>query len=193
MQTDVLTPGRDPFDTPDGRCWLVINGDVVGRVDRDELERLFAEDESIMHGFIEPVLTRPQPFPLPGWARDSGLEDAASTEPQELALDLKEARAEAIVVSQLKRLADDQKELVRVCATMLSRTTDPSHLTVAEVARLRRVTERTVRNWIAQGLLTLEVVPGTRISGIKTEQVFSVWLPSRVVKQSLPRAEASDE
>ena len=78
-------------------------------------------------------------------------------------------------------------QLLAICIVMLSRITDPTHLSVAEVARIKRVCEKTVRNWIAKRKLTLEIISGTRQSGIPTEQVFSGWIDIQTATEILKK------
>jgi hypothetical protein len=79
--------------------------------------------------------------------------------------------------------------------TMLMARVGATHLTIAEAGALRkRLTGRgsvsSIRKLIARGRLTLEVIPGTRISGIPIEQIYPQWLPIAAARAALGRLRA---
>lgn len=145
------------------RRLLLINGEPASYVTQDEFNEIWASDFAGMIGYenIECV----------------DLSFVATVDvaaPRSLPLEF--------AVSHLKELVRQQDEMIELFRVLSSRLTDASHLTVAEVAKLRNVTERTVRSWIARGIFELEAIPHSRESGIRTEAVFNAWLPSRLLK-----------
>ena len=80
------------------------------------------------------------------------------------------------VASALDALMHDVSGIFAIVCVLLGRFTDVSHMSIEEVARVKHVTEKTVRNWIADGKLTREIIPGTRKSGVPTGEVFSGWI-----------------
>jgi hypothetical protein len=50
-----------------------------------------------------------------------------------------------------------------------------------------------IRKLIARGALTLEIIPGTRHSGIPIEQVYPQWLPIAAARAALDREHAERE
>ena len=90
--------------------------------------------------------------------------------------DLAERMLERIT-QQLATLRAEQEETREYIAILASRVSDLSHMSIDEVALRRKVSRATVRAQIRAGHLTLERIPGTKISGIPIDQVFSGWLP----------------
>ena len=76
----------------------------------------------------------------------------------------------------MRRLQADTREISHVASTLLKRVTDVTHLTVAEAATFAGVSQKTIRNRVRKGLLTLEMIPGTRRYGIPTAELSSGWL-----------------
>ena len=72
-----------------------------------------------------------------------------------------------------------------VMSILAARVTDLSHLTTAEVARLKGVSTKTVRNWIASGKLTREVIPHTNQRGIPIREVFGGWIDENAAREIL--------
>jgi hypothetical protein len=67
-----------------------------------------------------------------------------------------------------------------------------THRTISEAAALRKYltghgSVAGIRKLIARGALTLEVIPGTRTSGIPIEQVYPQWLPINAARAALER------
>lgn len=89
--------------------------------------------------------------------------------------------------SRLRALASTSEETAAVAQLLLGRLTDSTHVSVAEAARIRRVSTKTIRNWVAKGILTLERVPGTRQWGIPLEQLTSGWLSREAAARLLER------
>jgi len=158
MMTKIaLATSIDPFAlSSDGRALLLINGGTFGAVTHEEF--LDWCDEQ-----VEETVAASLDFRF----------RAATVEPS-FGGDLWCAVGD--LTYQVSRMADDFDQLSAIYTVMLSRIMDPTHLTVAEVARIKGVCTKTVRNWISEGKLTREVVPGTRQSGIPIREVFSGWI-----------------
>ena len=82
--------------------------------------------------------------------------------------------------------------------SMLMARVGATHLTISEAAALRKhMTGRGsvagIRKLIARGVLTLEIIPGTRTSGIAIEQVYPQWLPIAAARAALEREHAERE
>lgn len=150
---------RNPFDqSSDGRALLLVNGRETGLVTLDEF--LLFIDQDTMN---EVAVFDGEPTGVAPCIHEVRADEHLS-------------RAIGLVASNLKTNADQLDKLTAITVTLLSRVTDPSHLTVVEVARIEGVTEKTVRNRISKGKYVLEGVPGTRRTGIPTLQVFSRWM-----------------
>lgn len=89
-------------------------------------------------------------------------------------------------IEQLARavadLAAHQMRMNEIALAFLARLGDPTHLNVSEVARIRRVSDKTIRRAIARGELNLEAIPGTRETGIPVQQVYSRWIDLRTLR-----------
>lgn len=82
--------------------------------------------------------------------------------------------------------------------SMLMARVGATHLTISEAAALRKhMTGRGsvagIRKLIARGVLTLEIIPGTRTSGIPIEQVYPQWLPIAAARAALEREQTEAE
>lgn len=102
--------------------------------------------------------------------------------------------------SVLARVIAMESHLAALTAilTMLMARIGATHLTIAEAGALRkRLTGRgsvsSIRKLIARGRLTLEVIPGTRTSGIPIEQIYPQWLPIAAARAALERVRAERE
>jgi hypothetical protein len=87
--------------------------------------------------------------------------------------------------------------LIALLSMLLARV-GVTHLTIPEAAALRKhMTGRGsvagIRKLIARGQLTLEVIPGTRTSGIPIEQVYPQWLPIAAARAAFEREHAKRE
>ncbi len=58
-----------------------------------------------------------------------------------------------------------------------------SHLTVDMAALALGVSDKTIRRKIREKKLVLETIPGTRISGIRIDQLFRDWLPIELARR----------
>lgn len=83
----------------------------------------------------------------------------------------------ADVSTAVRRIEQRLEFLASEANVLASRATDPSHFTIAEVATLKMVTTKTIRNWVRKGVYTVEVIPGTRKRGIPVRQLSSGWMP----------------
>jgi hypothetical protein len=80
------------------------------------------------------------------------------------------------ILTQLDALHRTHEMTMAVISILAARLTDSTHLTTAEVARLKGVSTKTVRNWISSGKLTREVIPQTNQRGIPIREVFGGWI-----------------
>jgi len=154
-----------------GRRLLLIEGREEGWVTLDEFLNLWFSDFAGMVGYenielsscicnVSPVEANVHPL-LP-------VETVHS--------DADVLRRLELLASHMRTIAEDQMKLLSICITIIGRQTDPTHLSVAEVAKIEGVCEKTVRNRISKGVYRFEIVPGTSRSGVRTEQVFSRWI-----------------
>ena len=94
---------------------------------------------------------------------------------------------------ELARANARGERLEAVIAVLLARYGDPSHVTVEEAAALKRkITGKgsvaSIRHMIRQKRLTLEVIPGTRRTGIPLHQMYNEWLPIDLVRRIVAKA-----
>ena len=88
----------------------------------------------------------------------------------------------------MERLAD-LLELVPIL--LAGAGVDPTHVSIDTTARLLGVSVPTIRRKIRLGQLPLEVVPGTKVSGIPITAVYEQWIPIRVARAALARERAA--
>jgi hypothetical protein len=79
----------------------------------------------------------------------------------------------------------DRLQATKIIVALLAQHGDPTHVTIERAAALRGCSVKTIRRSIDAGNLTLEVIPGTRESGIPIEQIYSRWVPIRVAREAL--------
>lgn len=95
--------------------------------------------------------------------------------------------------STVPRLSDIHRRLCRIeqllelVPLLLAQVVDPTHLSIEGAARALHVSTKTIRRRIAAGTLTLEVIPGTRTSGIPIEQLFGEWIDLRTSRKAFER------
>lgn len=82
------------------------------------------------------------------------------------------------------QLLEEIREERRLAAILIDRITDPTHLTIEELARYWDVSEVQIRRKINAGQLTLEVIPGTRRSGIPVREVRGRWIPIQKARRA---------
>jgi hypothetical protein len=99
-------------------------------------------------------------------------------------------------ISELRRMIVDMdqrsEDVTAILIALFAQHGDPTHVTIARAAQLRECSVKTIRRAIATGELTLEVIPGTRTSGIPIEQIYARWLPIGAAKEALRRLRAED-
>jgi hypothetical protein len=162
MASTITYGSVDPFgDPPDGRALLICNGVVVGPM-------TFEEFEDWDHAQEMQWESGDQLVERPGLDLSLGLELPESVEQPDLSI--------AYLASHCRRLADGQDKLVALLAVFASRMTDPTHVSVEEAARIEGVSSKTIRNRISSGRYSLQQVPGTRRTGIPTDQLFNRWV-----------------
>lgn len=66
---------------------------------------------------------------------------------------------------------------LKTVVEILASRTFTTHLTIPEVARARGISASQVRRLIRRGMLTLEIIPLTKISGVPIGEVFPAWIP----------------
>ncbi len=82
--------------------------------------------------------------------------------------------------------------LEAIIMMLMARYGDPSHLSVEDAAGLmKRLTGRgsvsTIKRMLKSGELKMEVIPGTKRSGIRVEQIYSRWMPIAAARSALHR------
>lgn len=87
----------------------------------------------------------------------------------------------------LSGMAERSDDLAAIVVALLAQHGDPTHVDVVRAATLRGCSVKTIRRMIVAGELTLEVIPGTRESGIPIEQIYARWIPIRAARQALQR------
>jgi hypothetical protein len=165
------------------RRLLLINGQPEGWVTLEEFNEVWSSDVAGMVGY--------ENIELASFAcaceKSHSDELCAVSSIETTRVDERVGRAVELAASHLKKIADDQERLLALCITMLGRTTDPTHLSIEEVARIERVSLKTVRNRISSGHFDLQAIPGTRRMGIPVEQVFARWMSIALAKDVLRR------
>jgi hypothetical protein len=94
--------------------------------------------------------------------------------------------AAGMLVDLHRRLARIE-QLFELVPLILAQVADPTHLSIARAADSLRVSEKTIRRRIRAGTLTLEVIPGTRVSGIPIEQLYAEWIDLRTARLAFER------
>ena len=98
------------------------------------------------------------------------------------------------VIEQRRTLADIARrvnrieELMGILPILLAGAgVDPTHVSIATAAQILGVSVPTIRRKIRQGHLQLEVIPGTKVSGIAISSVYEQWIPIRVARAARTR------
>jgi hypothetical protein len=94
--------------------------------------------------------------------------------------------AEGMLVDLHRRIARIE-QLFELVPLLLAQVVDPTHLSIERAAEALHVSMKTIRRRIRAGTLTLEVVPGTRISGIPIEQLYAEWIDLRTARLAFER------
>ena len=158
-------PG-DPFAMPTGRARLLVNGHALHAVTHEDF--LDWCDEEADGAFS------------PDFEMSIAVESHDSLQNMVTLLTL-----------QVKGMAEGLEQAVAISTLLLSRRLDPTHLSVPEAAKFKGVSDKTIRNWLAEGKLTREIVPGTRQSGIPVGELFEGWMDARRVKDILAKRAGS--
>jgi hypothetical protein len=110
--------------------------------------------------------------------------------------------ASSDVTPERPRDAADAQPLLRDIATRLARLeqlfelvpvllgaagVDPTHVPIATAAQILGVSVPTIRRKIRLGELKLEVIAGTKVSGIALSELYEQWIPIRVARAALAR------
>ncbi|HEY8165116.1 MAG TPA: hypothetical protein VIF83_06125 [Gemmatimonadaceae bacterium] len=92
-------------------------------------------------------------------------------------------------ISELRQMIGDMdrrsEDVTAILIALFAQHGDPTHVTIERAAELRGWSVKTIRRRIDAGEFTLEVIPGTRESGIPIEQIYARWIPIAVARQSL--------
>jgi hypothetical protein len=97
------------------------------------------------------------------------------------------------------QLADLNKRMTRIekllelLPILLAAQVNPTHVSIDGASRILGVSTKTIRRRIQNRELTLEVLAGTRKTGIRIEQLAEGWLDIRVAKAALARERAESE
>lgn len=79
------------------------------------------------------------------------------------------------------------EQLLELVPLILAQVADPTHLSIEGAARALHVSPKTIRRRIAAGTLALEVIPGTRVSGVPIMQLYAEWVDIRTSRQAFDR------
>lgn len=98
-----------------------------------------------------------------------------------------DAGAATWLLPDIHRRLSRIEQLLELVPLLLAQVTDPSHLPIESAARALHVSAKTIRRRIAAGTLTLEVIPGTRLSGIPITQLYDEWIDLRTARIAFER------
>ena len=79
------------------------------------------------------------------------------------------------------------EQILELVPLILAQVADPTHLSIEGAGRALHVSPKTIRRRIAAGTLTLEVIPGTRVSGIPIMQLYAEWIDLRTARKAFER------
>jgi|GEM_PF-2969079 len=79
------------------------------------------------------------------------------------------------------------EQILELVPLLLAQVVDPTHLSIEGAARALHVSPKTIRRRIAAGTLTLEVISGTRVSGISITQLYAEWIDLRTARKAFQR------
>lgn len=95
-----------------------------------------------------------------------------------------EQRTLADIARRVSRI----EELMMILPILLAGAgVDPTHVSIATAAQILGVSVATIRRKIRQGRLQLEVIPGTKVSGIAISSIYEQWIPIRVARAARDR------
>lgn len=89
--------------------------------------------------------------------------------------------------AEVAGLREHQENVNRVIIVLMARLGDPTHVTVEEAARIRGVSETTIRRQIRDGMYTLETIPGTKMTGIPLSQIYGRWIDLQTARKAMER------
>jgi hypothetical protein len=79
------------------------------------------------------------------------------------------------------------EQILELVPLLLAQVVDPTHLSIEAAGRALHVSPKTIRRKIASGALTLEVIPGTRLSGVPIMQLYAEWIDLRTARKAFER------
>ena len=79
------------------------------------------------------------------------------------------------------------EQILELVPLILAQVADPTHLSIEGAGRALHVSPKTIRRRIAAGTLTLEVIPGTRVSGVPIIQLYAEWIDLRTARKAFER------
>lgn len=79
------------------------------------------------------------------------------------------------------------EQILELVPLLLAQVVDPTHLSIEGAARALNVSPKTIRRRIAAGTLALEVIPGTRMSGVPIMQLYAEWVDIRTSRRAFDR------
>ncbi len=82
------------------------------------------------------------------------------------------------------------EKILELLPILLVAQVNPTHVSIDGAARILGVSTKAVRRRIHNRELTLEVLVGTKKTGIRIEQLAEGWLDLRVAKAALARERA---
>jgi hypothetical protein len=88
-------------------------------------------------------------------------------------------------VAELRELV---RQTLAINAVLIARFTDVTHLSIAEVARIRKMSRSAVRRRFRPYIERLE---GSKGDGVPIDKVFVGWLPIEVAKKVVERTKAA--
>jgi hypothetical protein len=100
---------------------------------------------------------------------------------------LADAAGAAWMAADVHRRLCRIEQILELVPLLLAQVVDPTHLSIDAAARALHISQKTIRRKIASGALTLEVIPGTRISGVPIMQLYSEWVDIRTSRQAFDR------
>lgn len=97
------------------------------------------------------------------------------------------ARMLAPLIDAISVMSKQVQAQAEFYAFLAYRLSDISHASIAETARILKVSTKTVRRRIESGELTLETMPGSRAKGIPLRQVRPDWINVRALATARER------
>lgn len=98
-----------------------------------------------------------------------------------------DAAGAAWMLPDLHRRICRIEQLLELVPLILAQVADPTHLSIEGAARALHVSPKTIRRRIAAGTLTLEAIPGTRVTGVPIMQLYAEWIDLRTARKAFER------